>query len=359
MSRKVIILSHKFALGDVVVFTGAVRDFALMYGDEFEIHVRTGYDELWKNNHYISKFHPLGTNVNKLKQLGKTYENINYRKFIYHGRNKDNMHHFIAGMHKALSTYTGLEVPVLYPTGYIAVDQKIKDNPWIEGDYWCFFAGGKADAAAKIWSFNHWEKLIHELEGLGIYTVQSGGKNKIKHAVVHGNMHAHKEISGCSVQTLGRGGLSGLINLIYHAQGVICGITGPMHLAAALNKPCVVIGGGREDWEWEAYTNTFFETRFGEKCKRLEVEHVYLHTIGSLPCCKYGCWSSLVPGRDLPQLSVGRKCRTVIREADGSVVPYCMHLIKPEHVIAGVLHYYETGILKWPQKRPVERKLVV
>ena len=52
-----------------------------------------------------------------------------------------------------------------------------------------------------------------------------------------------------------------LVRLVHHAQGVLCPVTGLMHLAAAVptrgdrppNRPCVVIAGGREPVHWEAY----------------------------------------------------------------------------------------------------------
>ena len=51
------------------------------------------------------------------------------------------------------------------------------------------------------------------------------------------------------------------MRLTYHAQGMLCPVTALMHLAAAAemkggwpkNRPCVVVAGGREPMQWEAY----------------------------------------------------------------------------------------------------------
>src|SRR6185437_7025840 len=72
--------------------------------------------------------------------------------------------------------------------------------------------------------------------------------------------------------------------LMYHAEGVLCGVTLAMHLAAAVplkpgtckQRACVVVAGGREPPHWEAYPH-----------------HQFLSTVGTLPCCANGgCWKS-------------------------------------------------------------------
>ena len=84
----------------------------------------------------------------------------------------------------------------------------------------------------------------------------------------------------------GQTDLRQLVRLVYHAQGVLCPVTLLMHLAAAVetppgmpkNRPCVVIAGGREPAQWEAYPH-----------------HQYIHTNGALMCCDHGgCWKSRV-----------------------------------------------------------------
>jgi hypothetical protein len=130
------------------------------------------------------------------------------------------------------------------------------------------------------------------------------------------------------------------MRLIYHSDGVMCIVTCLMHIAAAFNKPCVVVAGGREPWWWEGYTqeNRLFNLRHGmpgwnPPANDNYVEHRYLHTLGQLPCCmNKGCWKTKIePNRDscqAPSIVGGRR------------IPRCMELITAEHVVRAVESYY-------------------
>ena len=97
--------------------------------------------------------------------------------------------------------------------------------------------------------------------------------------------------------------------MVYHSDGCINHVSMQMHVAAAFHKPCVVIGGGREDCRWETYP-----------------DHRYLNTIGHLDCCRErGCWISKI-----------EDCKRPWRNT-----PYatCISMIKPEAIIQQVLDY--------------------
>ena len=84
-----------------------------------------------------------------------------------------------------------------------------------------------------------------------------------------------------------------------------------MHLAAAFDKPCVVLAGGREEPSWESYC-----------------DQAYLHSIGKLECCELeGCW----------KCHIG-ECVTI---NDKQRFPLCMTMIKPEFVVNEVMQYQE------------------
>ena len=90
--------------------------------------------------------------------------------------------------------------------------------------------------------------------------------------------HHHPALRGV-LDLRGKTDLRQLVRLVHHAQGVLCPVTLHMHLAAAVpvkagmprNRPCVVVAGGREPSQWEAYPH-----------------HQYIHTNGALPCCDNG-----------------------------------------------------------------------
>ena len=98
-----------------------------------------------------------------------------------------------------------------------------------------------------------------------------------------------------------------------------------MHVAAALDKPAVVIAGGREPVQWNAYPK----------------QH-YLHTVGTLPCSSIqgtvggACWRSrVVPfndGTDLDRDTCERPVSTIT-----TPTPECMTLIHSAEVAELVL----------------------
>ena len=126
---------------------------------------------------------------------------------------------------------------------------------------------------------------------------------------------------------------------MYHADGVVCPVTFAMHLAAAVetkpgrpkNRACVVIAGGREPAQWEAYPH-----------------HQYLSTNGALPCCDNGgCWKSHcqpVAGKSLKE---DRLCVAPIKVSSKLQIAKCMQLITAQDVIRHIELYYEGGALQY------------
>ena len=144
--------------------------------------------------------------------------------------------------------------------------------------FWIVVSGGKFDFTAKWWDPARLQKVVDHFAGRILF-VQVGEKG-----------HHHPALPGV-MDLRGKTDLRQLIRLMHHAQGVVCPVTFAMHLAAAVelrgpceayprgmprNRPCVVIAGGREPAQWEAYPH-----------------HQYIHTNGALRCCDNGgCWKS-------------------------------------------------------------------
>ena len=130
------------------------------------------------------------------------------------------------------------------------------------------------------------------------------------------------------------------IILIYHSIGIICPVTLAMHLAAAVevkpNKPknraCIVIAGGREPSNWEAYPH-----------------HQYIHTNGMLPCCDNGgCWTSRCQTiGDGDKKDVENKCNRPVVIGMGYTIPKCMDMITAEDVIRRIEMYYSHPGIKY------------
>jgi hypothetical protein len=111
-----------------------------------------------------------------------------------------------------------------------------------------------------------------------------------------------------------------------------------MHVAAALERPCVVLAGGREAWWWEGYCAENPDLACDV---RLKVPHRFLHTIGLLECCKaFGCWRNKI----LPLNGDKLLCKRPIVKP-GQPVAECMEMITPQMVVNAVMSYYLDGTL--------------
>jgi hypothetical protein len=167
--------------------------------------------------------------------------------------------------------------------------------------------------------------------------------------------HVHPPLDGV-IDLRGRTHLRQLVRLVYHAQGVVCPVTLLMHLAAGVevkggrpkNRPCVVVAGGREPVQWEAYPH-----------------HQYIHTNGALFCCDNGgCWKSrTVPLGDADEKDENL-CLNVVDVLTGKhqsgkdwgqngngeerrLLPRCMEMITADEVIRRVEMYFHGGTARY------------
>ncbi len=235
--------------------------------------------------------------------------------------------HYVTAFHRSLQSQFGIELPVLYPKGDLHISEEERSVSPVDGPYWLVVAGGKTDLPAKIWSAERFQQVVDLLQKKGIKCVQGG-------AALPGHRHPHLTDV---VNLVGRTDMRGFLKLIYHAEGVICPVTFAMHAAAAFDKPCVVIAGGREPWWWEAYVNSPLK-HFGAQCASVSVPHRFLHTIGKLECCRTGgCWKTHVT----PLWNIAQEglCEHPIEDALGDMLPRCLDEIRVVDVVAGVLSY--------------------
>lgn len=177
--------------------------------------------------------------------------------------------HFMQAYCEFLGSALGIHVPLFTerPRLYF-------DTPARASDYWVIAPDVKDDFTCKRW--RGWQEVVDRLPGIQFVQVGLGGE----------------ALRG--VERV-RTSLRALFEVIRNSTGVLCGVSLPMHVAAALEKPCIVIAGGREPPTWEQYSTTMF-----------------LHTIGRLPCCRVsGCWKSRIedcvdPVGDVP------RCNTLV-----------------------------------------------
>jgi len=319
-AKQKLVVIHRQAPGDTVVLTGFVRDLYHAHSDRFDIFVRTSADELWQHNPYVRPAGALATTAVPDVQYYQADYGVGLRQ------QKHETVHFLRWFHRDFQEKFGLDVPLTAPWPDIHLSATEATPPVFARRYWLINAGGKQDAPTKVWATEHFQTVVDNLRAAGIICVQIGSRAS--------HDQWHPQLTGV-IDMVGKTDHRELIRLLKHADGVICGVTYVMHLAAALGRPCVVVAGGREAWWWEAYVR---ENRGLACAVPLHMPHRYLHTIGLLDCVPHhgGCWKKYVTpdqGRDsLCCYPHGMQTQTI---------PRCLALITPTHVTEAVMSYYQ------------------
>lgn len=326
------VIQNRWALGDTVCLSALVRDLNLAHPGQFRLAMSGHYANVfWVNNPYVSPLDPKA-NARVLR--------FDYRPGIRQSSAGVKLH-FLTWFHRNFEALTGVRVPVLRPKGDIHLSEKER-KPVVPLDrYWVVVAGGKLDMTAKIWSAARFQQLVDRLAGRGVRCVQAGATF---------SRHVHPTLKNCHRAVGATRSERQFFSLIYNAEGVVCGVTAAMHIAAAFDKPCVVIAGGREEPWWEAYTND--HGAFGPQCPPVRVPHRFLHTLGQLDCCQArGCWKArTVPlgEADLRNADARDKlCKRPVRAGD-QPLPLCLDMITVDQVYDAVMSYYEDGTLEPP-----------
>jgi ADP-heptose:LPS heptosyltransferase len=313
-----LMLKCGFSVGDIVMLTAAVRDLHYWYPKQFVTDVRTLCPDLWENNPYIT---PLAGDDPQVETLECRYPLIDHCN--------ETPYHCLHGFIEFLNQRLRLSIKPTEFKGDIHLSEQ--EKAWYsqvhevtgeETPFWIVASGGKYDVTVKWWQSERYQAVVDHFRG------------KIQFVLVGQCGHHHPKLERV-IDLRGQTTLRELIRLVYHAQGVLCPVTGLMHLAAAVktkrgqpkNRPCVVIAGGREPAHWEAYP-----------------DHQFIHTNGALACCANGgCWKDrtfrLRDGdqRDKP----GYLCVDVVND-----LPHCMDMITPADVIRRIEFYFKGGIIK-------------
>jgi hypothetical protein len=323
-----LLLENNQAPGDILMMTCAVRDLHKHYPAQFSTGIVTKCPDIWRNN-------PLVIQADRSKKL--THLRLGYTTSIQQSNNR--FAHFSTGFVQDLSEKLGVRIRLtdMRPDLYLSDDEQDPAITGITGPYWVVLAGGKADFTNKIWDPALYQRVVDLLPDVKV--VQAGAAG-----------HRHTALKRV-VNMVGKTTLRQFMLLIRHSSGVICPITCAMHFAAAFNKPCIVIAGGREPWWWEAYTASTWAVNIPNTVVPVSfMPHAYCHTIGLMDCCKQGgCWRNGVSDMKV-------KARNCHMPSKGPTIaqPSCMLKIKPE-LIASIVQLYNSG--KIPPDQPVPEYL--
>lgn len=297
------------------MLTAAVRELHRSNPGIFATDVRTSCPELWENNPHLTP----------LRETGRGVTILDCEYPLIHESNTRPVH-CLNGFAEFLANRLGVPCSIGSVHGDIHLSRREVSAPsrirrltGVDLPYWLIVSGGKLDYTIKWWDPRRYQSVVDHFAGRLLF-VQVGLSS-----------HPHPALKGV-MDLRGRTTLRQLVRLVHRARGVVCPVTGLMHLAAAVpvpnghfpNRPCVVVAGGREPPHWEAYPS-----------------HQFIHTVGMLSCCsKGGCWRArTVPlhdgdDRDAPN----RICVDVV---DG--LPRCMDLISADEVIRRIELYLQAG----------------
>jgi ADP-heptose:LPS heptosyltransferase len=300
------ILHQGAAPGDNVVLTRAVGDLKRSY-PQFEIDVDTPYPEVWENNPHLTP---------GLRRQDPEVEvhDCHYGHFVektWHSR------HFADAFREDLEERLGVPIaatgyrPELYLSEKEQAASRQIDDLW-DGPFWLLNAGWKTDFPLK--HYHRWPEVVEE------FNARFWGKVALVQVGQRHPRHQHIPLNGV-FDLLGKTTLRQLIVLCAQAEGTIGPVSCHLHIAAAFDKPCVVVAGGRENVRWEGYD--------GQR---------WLGTNGAIAGCPVGgCWKTK------PEACVDR--------LDG--VPLCMAMTSPEAVCAAIFSYYDGGRLALPVEEAV------
>lgn len=336
MPPRKLLLKNFQSPGDIVMLTAAIRDLHLSNPGSFATDVRTPCGALWENNPFLTP----------IEDGDEAAETIECEYPLVHKSNTAPWH-FIHGFSQFLAERLRVSVVPTKFKGDIHLSpgernwiSQVQEITGEEIPFWIVAAGGKQDFTIKWWDTHRFQKVVQHFRGRILF-VQVGENN-----------HHHPPLKGL-LDFRGKTDLRQLVRLMYHAQGVLCPVTLLMHLAAAVevkggvpkNRPCVVVAGGREPMQWEAYPH-----------------HQYIHTNGSLPCCDNGgCWKArTIPlgdgdEKDRPE----HLCVDVVtkearpagvvkkRKPDSYFLPRCMDMITADEVIRRIELYFTGGAIRY------------
>lgn len=309
-----LILKNWLSPGDLIMLTAAVRDLHFSHPGKFQTDVRTPCPALWEHNPYIT---PLDENDPMVEEIKCEYPLINSSNQL--------PYHVIHGFRLFLEERLGVHIQPHAFKGDIHISDlekswmsQVEETEGLGARFWIIVSGGKTDFTAKWWDPDRAQEVVDYFQ------------NRIRFVQCGEGGHHHPPLRNV-INLVGKTDLRQLIRLMWHADGVVCPVTMCMHLAAAVetkpgrpkNRSCVVIAGGREPAQWEAYPH-----------------HQYLHTNGALPCCDNGgCWKSRVEplgdGDERDQCL----CLRPVTLNSGRKLPQCLDMITAKDVIHAIERY--------------------
>jgi len=321
---KEIVFHNRQRLGDIIMFTCAIRDFKKAFPD-VRINVMSTAMHIWDHNPYIDR--TLIPSPENIVKIGPSKLTNSSNRLDWHFANA-----FRMSMEDAL----GVQIPQGNSWGDIwFLEEEYNAPRLIDRPYWIICVGGEKGWGCKMYPIDRWQKFVDM--NPDITFVQIGARED-KYPKLIGDNIIDMVGQTQSKET----GIRDLFKLFLNAEGSIGLVSFHMHLTGCFpGKPCIVVAGAREPVSFTQYHG-----------------HRYLSNDGALPCAVKACWKCAIEGCTNLVNSSGN---TVVlgptpsaEEKDG-VMPKCVDMIEPEDIHRALQMYYIGGRLdkNKPSPKPV------
>ena len=346
LDLKEIIFHNRQRIGDILVFTCAVRDFKKVFPN-IKVNVISTAMHIWDNNPNIdSSVKPYYKNGKKIEDI--TTEdlfsgNTNVLKigpgWLTNASNRLDWH-FTNAYRISMQDHLNIHIQQGESRPDIWFTEEEYNSPRItEKPYWIIVVGGEKGWGCKMYPFDRWQTFVDQNSDTTFVQLGAAGDK-------------HQKLQGSNVidmigQTEDKNtGVRDLFKLFLNAEGSIGLVSFHMHLSGALYKPSIVIAGAREPVSFTRYPG-----------------HQYLANDGCLPCSINACWHcnivtcpNLIKNggeldKDILDKVLGDKKlndeeKKIFENATKSWMPRCVDLIQPEDLTRALNNYYLGGRLK-------------
>jgi ADP-heptose:LPS heptosyltransferase len=299
IDKKEIVFHNRQRIGDMLMFTCAVRDLKAAFPD-LRINVDSTACHIWDYNPNIDR---------SLKKTDENLIKIGPSKLTNASNRLD--WHFANAYRMSMEDALGVSIPQGESRPDIWLSEEEYNAPRVfKEPYWIICVNGEKGWGCKMYPFKNWQKVIDQNPDIKFVQI---GTNEDKPPRLQGDNvidHVGKTQSKDE-------GIRDLYKLFLHAEGSIGLVSFHMHLSGALYKPCVVVAGAREPVSFTRYAG-----------------HQYLANDGCLPCGITACWHCDI-----------KTCTNLI-EKEEEKIPKCVDIIEPEDVTRAIRAYYKGGRLR-------------
>lgn len=345
---KAVVFNNKQKIGDSLMFTCAVRDFARAFPD-VKLGIRMTAGHIIDHNPYIDQSIDVEdwkrramTQVKHLSKEDQEKQTLfdlgdgNY--FVKIGpkwlTDKSNSldWHFANAYRLSMEKQLGITIPQgeSRPDIYFTQEEYDAARP-IAQPYWTICVNGEKGWGCKMYPIERWQAVVDQNPDLTFVQIGTKGDNPPR-------LQGPNVIDWVGKTEDKNTGIRDIFKLFLNAEGSIGLVSFHMHLSGALYKPCVVVAGAREPVSFTRYAG-----------------HQYLANDGCLPCAVQACWKcDIVRCTNLVDKS--GKSIVLQKNAHGEpfaddkqraeIMPRCVDMIAPEDVTKAIRQYYIGGRLK-------------